>query len=73
MSIPTILTRGFGNGTFNTTIQEVVTVGYTIGEFILWTKQDPVVTSWAEQDDTVTNWTEQPDTTTTWTIKPPSN
>ena len=31
MSIPLIITRGFGNGTFNGTIKDVVTAGYTIG------------------------------------------
>ena len=31
MAIKTIFTRGLGNGTFNGTIAEVVTRGYTIG------------------------------------------
>lgn len=32
MTIKSIVTRGYGNGTFNGTIAEVVTRGYTIGE-----------------------------------------
>ena len=32
MAIRTIFTKGYGNGTFNGTIKEVVTKGYTIGE-----------------------------------------
>lgn len=32
MAIRTVVTRGFGNGTFNGTIPLVVTRGYAIGE-----------------------------------------
>ena len=31
MSIPLVVTRGFGNGTFNGTIKDVVLAGYSIG------------------------------------------
>lgn len=31
MSIRLVVTRGYGNGTFNGTIKDVVTRGYTIG------------------------------------------
>lgn len=34
MSIRLVVTRGFGNGTFNGDIANVVTRGYTIGEFV---------------------------------------
>ena len=32
MAIRTIITRGYGNGTFDGSIAEIVTRGYTIGE-----------------------------------------
>lgn len=32
MSIALVVTRGFGNGTFNGTIKDVVLRGYSIGE-----------------------------------------
>lgn len=32
MAIRSIVTRGFGNGTFNGTIKDVVLRGYSIGE-----------------------------------------
>lgn len=31
MSVKLLVTTGFGNGTFNGTIKDVVTMGYTIG------------------------------------------
>lgn len=34
MAIRTLVTRGFGNGTFNGTISLVVTRGYTIGSAV---------------------------------------
>lgn len=37
MSIPTILTDGYGNGTFSTTIKEVVLMGYSIGAVVALT------------------------------------
>lgn len=35
MTIATVITRGFGNGTFNGTIPFIVTAGYNIGEEVL--------------------------------------
>jgi len=35
MSIPLIVTRGFGNGTLTGAIKDVVTRGYTIGEVVI--------------------------------------
>ena len=35
MAIRTVVTAGFGNGTFNGTITDVVLRGYTIGEAVL--------------------------------------
>lgn len=35
MAIRTIITRGYGNGTFNGTIGLVVTRGYTIGAAVI--------------------------------------
>lgn len=35
MAIRTVITRGFGNGTFNGTIALVVTRGYTIGAAVV--------------------------------------
>jgi len=37
MAIRTVVTRGFGNGTFNGTIAFVVTRGYAIGEAVVVT------------------------------------
>ena len=37
MAIRTVVTRGFGNGTFNGTIPLVVTRGYGIGEAVVFT------------------------------------
>ena len=34
MAIRTVVTMGFGNGTFNGTIKDVVTMGYTISEAV---------------------------------------
>ena len=34
MAIKTIVTRGYGNGTFDGSIAELVTRGYTIGEAV---------------------------------------
>ncbi len=39
MAIRTVVTRGYGNGTFNGTIPLVVTRGYTIGEAIIFVAQ----------------------------------
>ena len=35
MSIALVVTRGFGNGTFNGTIKDAVTAGYSIGAIIV--------------------------------------
>lgn len=35
MAIRTVVTRGFGNGTFNGTIAEVVTRGYQISDVVI--------------------------------------
>ena len=35
MSIASVVTRGFGNGTFNGTIPFAVTAGYDIGELVV--------------------------------------
>ena len=72
MSIATIVTRGFGNGAFDGSVSEIVTMGYTIAEFILWTVKPDVTTAWDEQANVVTSWNKQSDVSTTWTIKPPS-
>ncbi len=37
MAIRTVVTRGFGNGTFNGTIPLAVTRGYAIGEAVVET------------------------------------
>jgi len=37
MSIALVVTRGFGNGTFNGTIKDVVLRGYSIGQVIITT------------------------------------
>ena len=68
MSIALVVTRGFGNGTFNGTIKDVVLRGYSIGEDPpIWTKQANAAASWAAQADSVTTWAGQADSSTTWT------
>ena len=46
MAIRTVVTRGYGNGTFNGTIALVVTRGYAIGDALL-ELGDPTRTAYA--------------------------
>ncbi len=73
MSVASLVTRGFSNGTFIGSIPELVTMGYTIGENIVWTMQDPTTTSWAVQSKVASTWVTQSNTATTWTVKQPSS
>ncbi len=50
MAIRTLVTRGYGNGTFSGSIALIVPRGYTIGEdFPVWTGESPA-------DDLGTIW-----------------
>jgi len=43
MTINVVVTAGFGNGTFNGTIAELVTRGYTIGEVVIVPAGDAII------------------------------
>lgn len=67
MSIKVVVTSGFGNGTFNGSIANLVTKGYTIGVVLsAWTVQSDSTTAWSAVADETTVWTEQTDQATTW-------
>ena len=60
MAIATVITRGYGNGTFSGTIPLVVTRGYTIGEEIdisVWIKLSDSAITWTKVSDNSDNWT----------------
>lgn len=48
MSVAHIITRGFGNGSLEGEINEVVTAGYTPG-VIRWEEQCPSTDNWSTQ------------------------
>ena len=48
MAIRTVITRGYGNGTFNGTIALVVTAGYAIGAAIVRVFCDPHIKNKAD-------------------------
>lgn len=67
MSIPTVVTGGFGNGTFTTTIALVVTMGYSISpEAIIWTATTDDSGTWTATTDDSGTWTPTTDDTGTW-------
>ena len=54
MAIATVVTRGYGNGTFSGTIALIITRGYTIGAAVVFdTDPDRTVTIFAESRTTV--------------------
>ena len=66
--IATVVTRGYGNGTFNGTIPLVATRGYAVGaELELWTVQTPSIDNWSVQSASSDTWTIQTPSTDTWT------
>ncbi len=49
MAIKTVVTRGYGNGTFSGTIADVSTRGYTIGAAVATTPGGSPITEWAAE------------------------
>ena len=68
MAIRTLVTRGFGNGTFDGSIALIVTRGYSIGETPpIWTAATPASTTWAAESEASDTWTPVTPASDTWT------
>ena len=81
MSIKLLVTFGFGNGTFDGSIGDIVTSGYSFGS--IWTVKEKVSTTWTDTNlvanvlqggsmvgfiiSSNSTWTNSTKVTTTWT------
>ena len=68
MAIRTVVTRGYGNVTFNGTIALVALRGYVAGVVTsIWTPTTPASSSWAAKTAALSTWTPETPASTTWT------
>lgn len=68
MAIRTVVTRGFGNGTFNGTIGLVVVRGFAAGAIPpIWTPTSDASDSWAATVAASDIWTPTDDADDIWT------
>ncbi len=60
MSIASLVTRGYSNGSFIGSIAEIVTMGYSVGEdTAIWTDKPAVDTEWGDKIEVSTIWTDK--------------
>lgn len=70
MSIASLVTRGFSNGSFIGSISELVIMGYDIGdEASIWTDKQNSSTPWGDKLPVDTSWGFNAKASTIWTDK----